>query len=95
MNKIYKVIWSVTLGTWVAVSELAKGKTKSKTSKSKSLAPSVMVGSVILIAPLSLIAATVQVGGGTNTGTTATAYTKCADLYNYPLYTTKIDNSLK
>ena len=54
MNKIYKVIWNVTLGTWVAVSELAKGKTKSKTSKSKSLAPSVMVGSVILIAPLSL-----------------------------------------
>ena len=28
MNKIYKVIWNVTLGTWVAVSELAKGKTK-------------------------------------------------------------------
>ena len=29
MNKIYKVIWNATLGTWVAVSELAKGKTKS------------------------------------------------------------------
>ena len=28
MNKIYKVIWNATLGTWVAVSELAKGKTK-------------------------------------------------------------------
>ncbi len=28
MNKIYKVIWNTTLGTWVAVSELAKGKTK-------------------------------------------------------------------
>ncbi|MEG0343160.1 MAG: ESPR domain-containing protein, partial [Acinetobacter sp.] len=27
MNKIYKVIWNATLGTWVAVSELAKGKT--------------------------------------------------------------------
>lgn len=29
MNKIYKVIWNATLGTWVAVSEIAKGKTKS------------------------------------------------------------------
>lgn len=26
MNKIYKVIWNATLGTWVAVSEIAKGK---------------------------------------------------------------------
>jgi len=30
MNKIYKVIWNATLGTWVAVSELAKGKTKTR-----------------------------------------------------------------
>ncbi|WP_289811982.1 beta strand repeat-containing protein, partial [Acinetobacter bereziniae] len=29
MNKIYKVIWNATLLAWVAVSELAKGKTKS------------------------------------------------------------------
>ena len=29
MNKIYKVIWNATLSAWVAVSELAKGKTKS------------------------------------------------------------------
>lgn len=29
MNKIYKVIWNATLGIWVAVSEVAKGKTKS------------------------------------------------------------------
>ena len=29
MNKIYKVVWNATLCTWVAVSELAKGKTKS------------------------------------------------------------------
>lgn len=28
MNKIYRVIWNATLGTWVAVSELAKSKTK-------------------------------------------------------------------
>ncbi|OTG85103.1 hypothetical protein B9T27_02500 [Acinetobacter sp. ANC 4648] len=29
MNNIYKVIWNATLGTWIAVSELAKAKTKS------------------------------------------------------------------
>ncbi|WP_180646866.1 beta strand repeat-containing protein, partial [Acinetobacter bereziniae] len=85
MNKIYKVIWNATLLAWVAVSELAKGKTKSTTSKSKakSLSSSVIVGGIILTTPLSLIAATVQVGGGTNSGTTATASTNCADLYNY------------
>lgn len=33
MNKIYKVIWNATLGTWVAVSEIAKGKTKSSKVK--------------------------------------------------------------
>ena len=42
MNKIYKVIWNVTLGTWVAVSELAKGKTKSKTSKSGGVSKSML-----------------------------------------------------
>ncbi|WP_372403768.1 ESPR-type extended signal peptide-containing protein [Acinetobacter piscicola] len=30
MNKIYKVIWNATLGTWVAVSEITKGKGKTK-----------------------------------------------------------------
>ncbi|UIP25047.1 YadA-like family protein [Acinetobacter towneri] len=28
MNKVYKVVWNASLGIWVAVSELAKGKTK-------------------------------------------------------------------
>lgn len=31
MNKIYRVIWNASLGAWVAVSELAKGKSKSST----------------------------------------------------------------
>lgn len=35
MNKIYKVIWNAALGTWVAVSEIAKGKSKSKTTDFK------------------------------------------------------------
>ncbi|OTG68021.1 hypothetical protein B9T38_16295, partial [Acinetobacter sp. ANC 4218] len=33
MNKVYKVIWNATLRVWVAVSELAKSKTKTKTVK--------------------------------------------------------------
>jgi len=28
MNKVYKVVWNASLGVWVAVSELAKSKTK-------------------------------------------------------------------
>lgn len=28
MNKVYKVVWNASLGIWVAVSEIAKGKTK-------------------------------------------------------------------
>ena len=38
MNKVYKVIWNVALGTWLAVSELAKGKVKSSRSTVVSLA---------------------------------------------------------
>lgn len=28
MNKVYKIVWNASLGAWIAVSELAKGKTK-------------------------------------------------------------------
>ncbi|MGB5886281.1 MAG: ESPR domain-containing protein [Acinetobacter venetianus] len=37
MNKVYKVVWNAALGIWVAVSELAKGKTK-KASKAQAVA---------------------------------------------------------
>ena len=30
MNKVYKVIWNASIGAWVATSEIAKGKTKTK-----------------------------------------------------------------
>ncbi|MDO4895420.1 ESPR-type extended signal peptide-containing protein [Moraxella sp.] len=33
MNKIYKVIWNAASGTWTAVSEIGKSKTKTKSSK--------------------------------------------------------------
>ncbi len=46
MNKIYKVIWNATLGTWVAVSELAKGKTKS--SKITGIVDSVSVTNILV-----------------------------------------------
>lgn len=34
MNKVFKVVWSESTGTWVAVSEIVKahGKTKSNTN---------------------------------------------------------------
>ncbi|MFH4151188.1 ESPR domain-containing protein, partial [Acinetobacter baumannii] len=33
MNKVYKVVWNASLGAWVAVSELAKGKVKGSNGK--------------------------------------------------------------
>ncbi|OTG64312.1 ESPR-type extended signal peptide-containing protein [Acinetobacter silvestris] len=47
MNNIYKVIWSATLGTWIAVSELAKAKTKSSQVTA-------IVGAATLIVMVSL-----------------------------------------
>lgn len=38
MNKIFKCIWNAALGVWVAVSELAKGRTKSNKTASLALA---------------------------------------------------------
>ncbi|MDI9660697.1 ESPR domain-containing protein [Acinetobacter nosocomialis] len=33
MNKIYKVIWNASLGIWVAVSEIAKGHSKTRSQR--------------------------------------------------------------
>lgn len=41
MNKVYKLVWNASLGIWVAVSELAKSRTKSKRLK-------IVVGSLII-----------------------------------------------
>ncbi|NHC05021.1 hypothetical protein G9F31_14875, partial [Acinetobacter sp. 187] len=64
MNKIYKVIWNATLGTWVAVSELAKGKTKS--SKVKAIVGTVSIG---LMVTFSADAGAAWISGSANTGT--------------------------
>ncbi|MEJ5038473.1 ESPR domain-containing protein [Acinetobacter johnsonii] len=34
MNKVYKLVWNATLGSWVAVSERAKGKKNQRQIKS-------------------------------------------------------------
>ncbi|MCU4351117.1 ESPR domain-containing protein [Acinetobacter ursingii] len=47
MNKVYRVIWNASLGAWVAVSELAKSKGKSKTVKK--IAGSVVVATAAII----------------------------------------------
>ncbi|MEB5477941.1 ESPR-type extended signal peptide-containing protein [Acinetobacter pollinis] len=43
MNKIYKIVWNASLGTWIAVSELAKSKTKTKTIGSATLIATMVV----------------------------------------------------
>ncbi len=67
MNKIYKVIWNATLGTWVAVSEVAKGKTKSsKTNTTAAVVGAAVVGLMVTFSPNAMAA--YAVGGGTTTG---------------------------
>lgn len=65
MNKIYKVIWSATLGTWVAVSELAKGKTKS--SKITGIVGAATVALMVTFSSGAMAAWNTS-GNGSNTG---------------------------
>ena len=62
MNKIYKVIWNATLGTWVAVSELAKGKTKS--SKVTGIVGATTVTLMVTFSPGAMAAWTNAGSGG-------------------------------
>ncbi|MBI1452564.1 YadA-like family protein [Acinetobacter sp. FL51] len=66
MNKVYKVVWNATLNAWVAVSELAKGKTKTKSQSQKKLAVQAILVSAVSISGISQLAtaASYQVGGG-------------------------------
>ena len=67
MNKVYKVVWNATLNAWVAVSELAKGKTKTKSQSQKKLAIQAILVSAVSISGVSPLAtaASYQAGGGT------------------------------
>ncbi|WP_296283643.1 ESPR-type extended signal peptide-containing protein, partial [uncultured Acinetobacter sp.] len=69
MNKIYKVIWNATLGTWVAVSELAKGKTKS--SKITKIVGAATIGLMVTFS--ADVSAAYTAGGGSAGSTTGIA----------------------
>jgi filamentous hemagglutinin family protein len=43
MNHIFRIIWSEAIGIWIAVSELAKGHTKSASSRVKVVATSLLM----------------------------------------------------
>ncbi|MEN3980116.1 ESPR-type extended signal peptide-containing protein [Acinetobacter sp. CWB-B33] len=62
MNKVYKVVWNVTLGTWVAVSELAKGHSKTKSKTLKLLALPLAIGGILCSS--EVLAASYEIGGG-------------------------------
>ncbi|WP_276203483.1 ESPR-type extended signal peptide-containing protein, partial [Acinetobacter venetianus] len=90
MNKVYKVVWNASLGIWVAVSEIAKGKTKSsclneeqhnndnsitKPKQDKLFLLKPLAYSIIIaFFPLAVNAATGD-GGGTRTGGAGTSNT--------------------
>lgn len=66
MNKVYRVVWNASLGVWVAVSELAKSKIKTKSVKT------VVVG-FTLTSLSSMAIAAAGTAGGTASGQGATA----------------------
>ncbi|MCH7337910.1 ESPR-type extended signal peptide-containing protein, partial [Acinetobacter sp. NIPH 2699] len=87
MNKVYKVVWNASLGVWVAVSELAKSKTKNSgvsdtAGKTNNLVAS-QQAKLFFLKPLSFAIfsilipsfafAEVNTGGGTSTQTSSTA----------------------
>ncbi len=75
MNKVYKVIWNASIGVWVATSEIAKGKTK---TKSKTLNVSaVVLTSVISFAPNAF--AGTNTDGGVGQGTSISGTTSCRE----------------
>jgi autotransporter adhesin len=83
MNKIYKVIWNATSGVWIAVSELAKGKTKSsitlarhrinspKTTVFRQFQQTTLVIAIGVFSPMAWASANCLSGPGVN-GTTTT-----------------------
>ncbi|MBJ9722522.1 trimeric autotransporter adhesin Ata [Acinetobacter calcoaceticus] len=75
MNKVYKVIWNVSIGAWVATSEIAKGKTKTK-SKTLNASAVVLVG-VISFAPNAFAGTNTE--GGVGQGTSISGTTSCRE----------------
>lgn len=71
MNKVYKVVWNASLGIWVAVSEIAKGKTK-KATKVQTVGIAVAIIGAVSFSPDAF--AGFGAGGGTlgDNGSTCT-----------------------
>ncbi len=70
MNRLYKVIWRARQQAWVAVGELAKGHSKSKTATSTSNRSKIrhcLAGSLLLI-PATLWANDLPTGGNVTAG---------------------------
>ncbi|MDK4792764.1 MAG: trimeric autotransporter adhesin Ata [Acinetobacter sp.] len=75
MNKVYKVIWNASIGAWVATSEIAKGKTK---TKSKTLnASAIILTSLISFTPNAFAGTNTE--GGAGQGTSISGTTSCRE----------------
>ncbi|WP_250222331.1 trimeric autotransporter adhesin Ata [Acinetobacter baumannii] len=70
MNKVYKVIWNASIGAWVATSEIAKSKTKTK-SKTLNVSAAVLSG-VICFAPNAFAGTNTEGGIGQGTSISGT-----------------------
>ncbi|OOV00157.1 trimeric autotransporter adhesin Ata [Acinetobacter baumannii] len=75
MSKVYKVIWNASIGAWVATSEIAKSKTKTK-SKTLNVSAAVLSG-VICFAPNAFAGTNTE--GGIGQGTSISGTTSCRE----------------
>jgi hypothetical protein len=81
MNHIYRVIWNAQNACWQAVSELARGKTKStsaSTSRSRPLTRVASLGSLFAVNVLAASVAVAGPSGGVVSAGTATINTSGA-----------------
>ncbi|EPJ6751125.1 trimeric autotransporter adhesin Ata, partial [Acinetobacter baumannii] len=72
---VYKVIWNASIGAWVATSEIAKSKTKTK-SKTLNVSAAVLSG-VICFAPNAFAGTNTE--GGIGQGTSISGTTSCRE----------------
>ncbi|CDY74556.1 surface protein [Caballeronia glathei] len=83
MNKTYKSVWNETTGTWVAVSELENGRSKSKrarTAISKAILAQVAAGGLSLAGASAAMAGPIVEGTATGTNATAIGSESLADV---------------
>lgn len=58
MNKVYSIIWNAALGIWVVVSELSKGKKKSRSRKTVAVLAAGVLSGASMLASAAQITAT-------------------------------------